>query len=391
MLKAQLSHIRRLQAYTESKTLQLDEVTRRSLELTRTLRDGSRQGSLLAALDRTVTTMGARLLQEWLLAPLADRPAIENRLDAVAELMEENALRTELRQILNEGTDLPRLTSRVSTGRASPRDLGAIARTLRLLPRIKAKIAARRAALLNELESQLELCPDLRSALDDALADELPQSPREGGLIRPGYNAELDELRDIARGGKEWIARFQAQECTRTGINSLKVGFNKVFGYYIEITHTHTQKIPADYQRKQTLKNAERYITPELKEHEEKVLTAEEKSQKREYELFLGLRDLVAEQTPRLLQTGEVLANLDVLSSLAELGVSRQYVRPKLADEPVLAIKEAGIPSLTKPCPRELSSPTTPSWVPKTARSGSSPGRICPAKARLFVRWPCSP
>ncbi len=256
-----------------------------------------------------------------------------------------------LRQALTEVHDLPRLTSRVSTGRASPRDLAAIARTLRLLPRIKAKISARKATLLQELENQLELCPELRQVLDDALVDDPPLSPREGGLIRPGYNAELDELRDIARGGKEWIARFQTQECQRTGINSLKVGFNKVFGYYIEITHTHAQKIPADYQRKQTLKNAERYITPELKEYEEKVLSAEEKSQKREYELFLGLRDQVAGQTQRLLQTGEVLAQLDVLACLAELAASRQYVRPDLVDEPVLAIKEGRHPVLDQTLP----------------------------------------
>jgi DNA mismatch repair protein MutS len=351
MLKAGLGHVRRLQPYFRSKVLQLDEVTRRSLELTRTLREGSSQGSLLAALDRTVTTMGARLLQEWLLAPLAERLPIEARLDASAELMEQHALRQELRQALTEVHDLPRLTSRVSTGRATPRDLAAISRTLRLLPRIKAKVTARRAALLKELESQLELCPDLREALDTALADDPPLSAREGGLIRAGYHAELDELRTIARGGKEWIARFQTQECARTGINSLKVGFNKVFGYYIEITHAHVQKIPADYQRKQTLKNAERYITPELKEYEGKVLSAEEKSQEREYELFVALRDQVAGQTDRLLQTGEVLAKLDVVAALAELAVSRQYVRPELADEPVLAIKEGRHPVLEQTLP----------------------------------------
>jgi DNA mismatch repair protein MutS len=381
MLKAEMSHIRRLQAYSESRLLQLDEVTRRSLELTRTLRDGSRQGSLLAALDRTVTTMGARLLQEWLLAPLAERIGIEKRLDAVAEFLAEHSLRTDSRQALTEVHDLPRLTSRVSTGRASPRDLAAIARTLRLLPRIKAKVSARKASLLQELENQLELCPELRQVLDDALLDELPLSPREGGLIRPGYNAELDELRDIARGGKEWIARFQTQECQRTGINSLKVGFNKVFGYYIEITHTHAQKIPADYQRKQTLKNAERYITPELKEYEEKVLSAEEKSQKREYELFLGLRDQVAGQTQRLLQTGEVLAQLDVLAALAELAASRQYIRPELADEPVLAIKEGRHPVLEQTLP-----PGT--FVPNDILLGQD-DQTCPAKARSFARSPC--
>jgi DNA mismatch repair protein MutS len=356
-LKGGLSHLSRLRPYRQDRFLFLDEVTRRSLELTRTLREGSRDGSLLSVLDRTVTSMGARLLSEWLLAPLAERLPIEARLDAVAELIEEQQLRQELRAGLKEGFDLQRLTARVSTGRASPRDLAAIAQTLRLLPRIKAKVTARRAALLRDLEARLELCPELREALDKALADNPPISPREGGVIRPGHDADLDELHQIARGGKEWIARFQADEISRTGIASLKVGFNKVFGYYIEITHTHASKIPADYQRKQTLKNAERYITPELKAYEEKVLSAEEKIYQREYELFTTLRESVAAQTTRLLQTAEVLAALDVLAGLAELAASRQYCRPELSDlgergEPlILEIHEGRHPVLDQTLP----------------------------------------
>ncbi len=351
MLRTSLQHLRRLKPYLGEKVLQLDEVTRRSLELTRTLREGQRQGSLLSAIDRTATTMGARLLQEQLLAPLTERAAIETRLDAVAEFVEQTTLRTELRKALGEVHDLQRLTARVSTGRASPKDLSAIGRTLRFLPTIKAKIVARRSTLLSGLEQSLELCPDLRAALETSLVDDPPLSPKEGGVIRPGYDAALDELRDIARGGKEWIARFQADEIARTGINSLKVGFNKVFGYYIEITHTHATRIPTDYQRKQTLKNAERYITPELKEYEEKVLSAEEKSQAREHELFVQLREMVAVQTHRLLQTAEVLAQLDVLAGLAELAVSRQYVRPQLADEPVMSVREGRHPVLDQTLP----------------------------------------
>jgi DNA mismatch repair protein MutS len=351
MLKTDLGHLRRLQPSCGDKILQLDEVTRRSLELTRTMRDVNRDGSLLAAIDRTVTTMGARLLQEWLLTPLAERASIEARLDAVEELTQNALLRDDLRQALQQTHDLQRHTSRVSTGRASPRDLAGIGKTLAFLPQLKAKITSRKAKLINELEGQLELCPDLRALLDQALVDEPPLSPREGGLIRPGYDAMLDEIREIARGGKEWITRFQADEIARSGINSLKVGFNKVFGYYIEITNTHAAKIPADYQRKQTLKNAERYITPELKEYEEKVLSAEEKIQVREYELFLVLRDQVAAQTSRLLQTAEVLAQIDVLASLAELAVSRQYVRPALVDEPILRLLDARHPVLDQTLP----------------------------------------
>ncbi|MSQ92944.1 MAG: DNA mismatch repair protein MutS [Gemmataceae bacterium] len=367
MLKTDVRHIRRLVPYFSNQVLQLDDVTRRSLELTRTLREGERHGSLLAAIDRTVTTMGARLLQQWLLAPLAQREQIEARLDGVTELLEQAPLRDDLRQALNEVNDLQRLTSRASTGRALPRDLAAIGRTLRFLPTIKAKIAARKSAMLRDLEANLELCQDLRATLDAAIVDDPPLSAKEGGLIKPGYARDLDELRDIAKGGKEWITRFQASEITRTGINSLKVGFNQVFGYYIEITHVHTAKVPADYQRKQTLKNAERYITPELKEYEEKVLSAEEKSQAREYEIFLGLRDQVAAQTHRLLQTGEVLAQLDVLAALADLAVSRQYVRPSLSDEPILLIKEGRHPVLDQTLP-----PGT--FVPNDALLGNDDG-----------------
>ncbi len=368
-LKAGLTHISRLRPYRRESFLFLDEVTRRSLELTRALRDGRREGSVLSILDRTVTAMGARLLQEWLLAPLAGRSAIETRFDAVAELLEDHQHRRQVRDDLGEGFDLQRLTARTSTGRASPRDLAAIGRTLRLLPRIKAKVTARRAALLRELEARLELCPELREMLDSALVDDPPLSAREGGIIRPSYDAELDELHAIAKGGKEWIARFQAEEITRTGINSLKVGFNRVFGYYIEITNTHAHKIPADYQRKQTLKNAERYITPELKAYEEKVLTAEEKIFKREYDLFVALREQVAGQTPRLLQTGEVLATLDVLASLAELADSRQYCRPELCDEAILQITAGRHPVLDQTLP-----PGT--FVPNDAVMGPEEGML---------------
>jgi DNA mismatch repair protein MutS len=350
-LKSNLAHLSRLRPYQPESFLLLDEVTRRSLELTRTAREGAREGSLLSVIDRTVTAMGARLLGDWLLAPLANPPRIEARLDAVAELADDHGLRQDLRTGLDGVADLQRLTARASTGRASPRDLAAVARTLRLLPRVKAKVTARRAALLRDLEARLELCPDLREALDAALVEAPSLSPREGGVIREGYNAELDELRRTARGGKEWLARFQAEQIARTGISSLKVGFNQVFGYYIEVTHAHASKIPADYQRKQTLKNAERYVTPELKEHEEKVLTAEERSREREHELFLELRERVAAETHRLLQTAEALAELDVLTGLAELAVARQYCRPELCDGPVLEITDGRHPVLDQTLP----------------------------------------
>jgi DNA mismatch repair protein MutS len=366
-LKAALVHITRLRPHSEDRFLFLDEVTRRSLELTRTLRDNSRQGSLLSVLDRTVTNMGARLLQEWILAPLADRVAISSRLDAVEEILNDHGLRAELRAALRDAYDLQRLTARISTGRASPKDLRSVAKTLELLPRVKARVTARQSGMLRDLETRLELCPDLRETLDAALVDDPPATAREGGVIRRGYNARLDEYHAIAKSGKDWIAQFQAREITRTGIGSLKVGFNQVFGYYIEITHTHVNKIPSDYQRKQTLKNAERYITPELKEWEEKVLGAQEKIYQIEYDLFVALRDRVGEQTGRLLQTAEVLAWLDVLASLAELAAERNYCRPELNDEPIIRIKDGRHPVLDQTLP-----PGT--FVPNDALLGPDDG-----------------
>jgi DNA mismatch repair protein MutS len=349
--KSNLKHLRAVLPFRSTDHLLLDEVTRRSLELTRTLRDGGRDGSLLSALDRTVTPMGARLLHDWLIAPLADRPAIEARLDAVAELHADHRLRSDLRTVLDEASDLQRLTSRASTGRATPRDLAAVARTLTLLPRLKAKLTGRRAALLTQLEDKLELCPDLREALDAALIDDPPLTAKEGGVIRDGYKPELDDLRTVTKDGKAWITRFQAEEITRTGISSLKVGFNQVFGYYIEITHANTGKVPSDYVRKQTLKNAERYITPDLKEYEEKVLGAQEKIYQLEFDLFVELRELVAAQTIRLLGTAEVMATFDVLASLAELAAARQYVRPDLSDDAVLHIEAGRHPVLDQTLP----------------------------------------
>ncbi|MCX7700309.1 MAG: DNA mismatch repair protein MutS, partial [Gemmataceae bacterium] len=237
------------------------------------------------------------------------------------------------------------------TGRASPRDLVAIGRTLSLLPRIKAKLTGRKTSRLRQLEAQLELCADLRQVIESALADEPPLNPRDGGVIRDGYHPELDSLRQLSREGKGWIARFQAQEITRTGINSLKVGFNQVFGYYIEVTHVHAARVPAEYRRIQTLKNAERYTTPELKEYEEKVLSAEERSRQLEWELFQSLREQVAGHTPRLLRIAEILSELDVLSALAELAASRQYCRPQMVDEPVLHIEAGRHPVLEQTLP----------------------------------------
>lgn len=369
--KSALPHIARLEPYTRGSTLIIDEATRRSLELTRTLRDGQREGSLLAVLDETVSPMGARLLGEWLSNPLTDLAEIDRRLDALQEFSDDTALCRELRDSLREAYDLQRLTARVATGRASPRDLRFLANTLQLLPKLKAKLCGRQSALLQELETNLDLCADVRADIESLLVDDPPLTVLEGGLIRSGCHAGLDELRDLARGGKEWIARYQSQEAERTGIPGLKVGFNKVFGYYLELTAAQAAKtqVPADWIRKQTLKNQERFITPQLKEHEEKVLRAEQQAQSLEQELFAALRERVALQGGRLKQTAEILAQVDVLAALATLAVSRNYRRPELTTEPLLDIREGRHPVLDRLQP-------SGEFVPNDTRLGADDGKV---------------
>jgi DNA mismatch repair protein MutS len=342
--KSAIGHIARLTPYHRQDVLTLDEMTRRSLELTRTLRDARREGSLLQAIDRTCTPMGARLLSDWLTSPLTNLTLIVDRHDAVAELIRDSTLRADLRDALEAANDLERLAARVGTSRATPRDLVALGRTLALLPKIKARLTARTSKRLAELEAALELCPEIRQAIQSAMVDDPKLALKEGGLIRPGYHADLDEQRELSQGGRSWIARYQAEQIRRTGINGLKVGENKVFGFFIEVTHAQSNqgsKIPPDYIRKQTVKNAERYITPELKEYEDKVRHAEERANALEYELFLTLRDRVAADAPRLVQAGAVLAQIDVLCGLAELATKQGYCRPEMVETPTLEI-EAG-------------------------------------------------
>ncbi|QDU58147.1 DNA mismatch repair protein MutS [Aeoliella mucimassa] len=339
--KADLSHIASLVPLRQAESLEIDAATWRSLEVTRTLRDGSREGTLLGVLDRTVTPMGARRLGSWLAHPLVDAEKIDERLDAVAELVEHPQLTSAVRDVLKGIYDIQRLAARVTTGRAGPRDLSFVGRTLAALPALKAKLTGRASKLLAAIEEQVDLCPELRSKLEAMLEEACPLLAREGGFIRPGADSRLDELRELMSGGKQWMANYQTAEIERTGIPSMKVGFNKVFGYYLEVTHAHRDKVPAEYIRKQTLKNAERFITPELKEYEEKVLSAEERVQDLEMQLFTELRELTLRHVPRLLSTAECLADLDALASLAEVARARDYVRPEIADAPVLEI-EAG-------------------------------------------------
>jgi DNA mismatch repair protein MutS len=366
--RTSLDHFDRLIPYRVGTFLEVDEATRRSLEISRTIREGRRDGSLLAVIDRTVTSMGSRLLGDRIAAPLTDRQAIDRRLDAVQELVDRDDARGDIRADLQGIYDVERLLARVATGRASPRDLSFIARTLAGLPSLKQQLETLDSRLLCQLHDQLDVCDDLREQLQEALADECPLTLRDGGIIRCGFHAELDRLRDLATGGKQWIAEYQARESQRLGI-PLKVGFNKVFGYYIEITNAHQQNAPDDYIRKQTLKNAERYITPELKEYEEKVLSADEKAIELEYELFVHLRDVVQAAARRLQTTANVLAQLDVLCGLAELAKRQQYCRPECVDEPVLEIVDGRHPVLDILEPQGT-------FVPNDTSTSDSEGQI---------------
>jgi DNA mismatch repair protein MutS len=342
--KGSLQHIDTLVPYRHETRLQVDHTTRRSLELTRSLRDETRDNSLLAIMDRTVTSMGARQLAEWLAAPLIEVDAINGRLDAIDELCRHSTEIEELRSQLKLVHDLQRLHARVTTQRASPRDLRSIGCTLEVIPGLKKRITALRSQELQRVAHLLEPCPDLAEQLGSALEDPSPLNPREGGFIRAGYRPRLDELREMARGGKAWIANYQSQEQQRLGISSLKVGFNKVFGFYIEVTHAHRDKLPADYHRKQTLKNAERYITPELKEYEEQVLSAEEDAKELEYSIFVELRDAAFAAGPKLMRTAEGIATLDVLCGLADLARRHRYCRPTMLESCVTEIVDGRHP-----------------------------------------------
>ena len=366
--KSSLDHIDRLVPYKSGSLLEIDEATRRSLEITRTIRTASRDGSLLAVIDKTVTPMGSRLLCDWVANPLTSIAHITARHDAVEELASDAALRCELRDSLRGIYDLERLLARVATGRASPRDLSFVCRTLGKLPTVEhslrecsrqhrtvdddalqsdVDLGTRGAsALLLQLANQIDLCPELHAKLSSALQDDCPLATRDGGIIRDGFSSDLDRLHELAAGGKEWIAKYQARESQATGIPNLKVAYNKVFGYYIEITNSHKDKTPPGYIRKQTTVNAERYITPELKEYEEQVLTADERGKELEYELFVQLRDLVQRHARRLQATAAALAQLDVLCSLAELARQHGYVRPAIVEESVLKIIDGRHPVL---------------------------------------------
>jgi DNA mismatch repair protein MutS len=357
-----LPHLARPTIRRGGRHLWLDDMTRRNLELVEPLRAGARGATLLEVLDCTLTPMGARLLRAWLLSPLQDCDEIERRLDAVETAVRDARGRARLREALDGVRDLERLASRAAAGRATPRELGALRDSFRRLPDVAEALAAlagsslpdgRGAAVLGEAVEELDLLADLAAELGAALDDRPPPTLADGGVIRRGYDGELDELRSLRDGGRQYIASLQQRERERTGIGSLKVGFNKVFGYYLEITNAHAARVPPDYERRQTLASAERYVTPELKEYEAKVLGAEERMAAREAELFGALRGAVAAAIERIQRTARVLARLDVWAALAEGAVAARYVRPTVHQGFDLVLKDSRHPVIERMMARE--------------------------------------
>jgi len=331
-----LDHLASLRSYSTASFMTLDAATRRNLELTETIRDGRKRGSLLDVLDRTVTPMGGRLLRTWIGQPLLDRHKLEARLDAVEALYESAAARASIREALRPVSDLERLTNRLLVGRAGPRELIALAEGLAAVPVLRE--AAAGAEALAPLVDKLDPCDDIRELIGRAIADDPPATLNTTGVIRPGYSPELDQVVHATRDAREWVAGLEEVERERTGIKTLKVGYNKVFGYYIEVTRANADRVPENYIRKQTLVNAERYITPELKEYEARILNAEEQLLEIEARLFRELCARIAERGEALLATARAIAHLDVFASLAEVAARENYVRPKLSDEDVLTI-----------------------------------------------------
>jgi DNA mismatch repair protein MutS len=336
-----LALVHRISYLNPAGELVLDATTVRNLELVRNLRDGRLKGTLLDVVDFTVTAPGGRLLRAWLLRPLRDAAAIVARQDAVAEALGATIARRELRETLKGVLDLERLAGKIALGAAHPRDLVALKRSLAPLPHVRRDLASLSSGLFKAMTERWDDGADIADLVDRAILDEPAFLLTEGGIIRDAWNADLDDLRAVSRSGKTFIAQLESRERERTGIGSLKVRFNKVFGYYIEVTKPHLPQVPADYMRKQTLVNSERFLTPELKEYEDKVLHAEERIGLLEHRLFLEVREAVARETPRLQRIAAAVAALDVLLGLAECAARRNYVRPAVDDGDTIRI-EAG-------------------------------------------------
>ncbi|MBO8162564.1 MAG: DNA mismatch repair protein MutS [Brevibacillus sp.] len=339
--KRTLSHLRRLRRYEAKQFLQIDPFSRRNLELTETIRDKQKKGSLLWLLDRTETAMGGRMLRRWIERPLMDQARINERLQVVEQLKEDLLLRSDIRESLHQVYDLERLAGRIAYGSANGRDLLQLRHSLEAIPALKDRLLQSGSPELVRLTEGMDECADVADLLRRSLVDDPPATIREGGLIRSGYDEYLDKLREASRDGKNWIAQLEQAEREATGIRSLKVGFNKVFGYYLEVSRANLSLVPEGrYERKQTLANAERFITPELKEKEALILEAEEKMVELEYQLFVQIRSEVANHIPRIQTLAEQVAAVDVLQAFATVSDERRFVRPELSDDGEFIIRD---------------------------------------------------
>lgn len=363
--KTACQHVLRIERVDPSRFLVLDRATSSCLELFRTQREGREEGTLIDVLDATCTPMGARRLRDWLAHPLREVEPILHRQRAVAELHGAPFVREELRTRLGKVLDVERLAAKIATGRAHARDLRGLADSLDLVGQIREQLASSYSAYLAELRERLDPLRDVVERIQSTLADDPPLTLKEGGLVRAGFDARLDELRAILGDGKSWMARFQAEESKRANLPGLKIGFNSVFGYFIEVPRGQVDRVPQNYVRKQTIKGGERYITPELKEYEDKVLHAEEKANDLEYELFTALREAIAREIPRILATAEAVSVIDALAALAQRAVENRYVAPTIDDGDVLRIVDGRHPVVER-------NPRGEAFVPNDSRLNRS-------------------
>ena len=352
--KNNLTNLTHITPYTSGKYMMLDSSTRRNLELCETLREKQKRGSLLWVLDKTKTAMGARTLRKYVEQPLIDKKEIERRLDAVQELKEQAISREELREYLSPVYDLERLITKITYGTANPRDLTAFRTSLEMLPPIRYILQDMQCDLLKSIMEDLDPLEDLCSLITNAIREEPPIAMKEGNIIRDGYNEEVDKLRRAKSDGKDWLAKLENDEREKTGIKNLRIKYNKVFGYYLEVTNSYKDLVPEYYTRKQTLANAERYITPELKELEDMILGAEDKLYALEYEIYTDVRDTIAAEVERIQQTAKAVAALDVFASLALVAERNNYVRPKINEKGVIDVKEGRHPVVERMIPNDM-------------------------------------
>ena len=344
----ELKHITNINFYSTSQFMQVDAISRHNLELIESIRTRERKGALLDAMDHTKTPMGNRLLFQWILNPLIIKDEIDNRLDAVSELLDKSHIRNSLIEILKEIGDIERIISKIGTEKAYPRDLIALKNYLKLSTPIADLIRGCESKILKDMFNSIQNFDEVILIIENAIIEEAPLTIQNGGIIKDGYNEELDTLRNASKNGKKWIAKLQDKEIKRTGIQKLKVKFNNVFGYYIEVTKSYLDKIPDNYTRKQTLVNAERFITPELKEYESQVLGAEERIKQLEYSLFVEIRSKLTKFIPRMQKFSYVISILDVITNFAQIAYYNNYSRPEITDELKIEIKDGRHPVVEK-------------------------------------------